>query len=112
MDIGLPKVSRYSDFWPIYLREHARPATRRVHYIGTVGGVGLLILAIVLRNAWLLPLGLVVAYGAAWTAHALIEKNKPATFQYFAWSFISDFRMLWFAATGRLDAELRRCGVE
>ena len=112
MDIGLPKVSRYSDFWPIYLREHSRPATRYVHYVGTTAGIACLVLALVFRNLWFLPIGLVVAYGAAWTAHALIEKNKPATWQYFAWSLASDFRMLWFAVTGRLGAELRRCGVE
>ena len=112
MDIGLPKVSRYSDFWPIYLREHSRPATRYVHYAGTTAGLACLLLALVFRNLWFLPLGIVAAYGAAWTAHALIEKNRPATFQYFAWSLVSDFRMLWLALTGRLSAELRRAGVE
>ena len=112
MDIGLPKVSRYSDFWPIYLREHSRPATRYVHYAGTTAGIACMVLALVFRNPWFLPLGIFVAYGAAWIAHGAIEKNKPATWQYFAWSLASDFRMLGFAITGRLGAELRRCGVE
>jgi hypothetical protein len=111
VDIGLPKVSRYSDFWPIYLREHSRPGTRYVHYAGTTAGLACIPLALAFRNLWFLPVGIVAAYGAAWTAHALIEKNKPATFQYFAWSLASDFRMLWFALTGRLGGELRRCGV-
>ncbi len=112
MDIGLPKVSRYSDFWPIYLREHSRPATRWIHYAGTTAGILCLLLALAFRNLWFLPLGIVVAYGAAWTAHALIERNKPATFQYFAWSLVSDFRMLGLALTGRLEPELRRCGLK
>ena len=112
MDIGLPKVDRYSDFWPIYLREHSRPATRYVHYAGTTAGIICLLLALVLRNLWFLPLGVVVAYGAAWLAHGAIEKNKPATWQYFAWSLVSDFRMLCFALTGRLPAELERAGVK
>jgi hypothetical protein len=112
VDIGLPKVTRYADFWPIYLREHSRPATRYVHYAGTLGGLACLGLAIGLRSPWWIPAGLVVAYGAAWSAHALIERNKPATFQYFLWSLFSDFRMLALALTGRLGGELRRCGLK
>lgn len=112
MDIGLPKVDRYAEFWPIYLREHARPQTRWAHYAGTVAGLACLGGAIAYRQpVWILA-GLVVSYGAAWTSHALIERNKPATFQYAAWSFVSDFRMLGLALTGRLGGELRRHGVK
>ena len=111
MDIGLPKVARYGEFWPIYLREHSRPATRYVHYAGTLGGLACLAAGLLSRRAALLPAGLVVAYGAAWTAHALIERNKPATFQYFRWSLFSDLRMLALALTGRMGAELRRHGL-
>lgn len=111
MDIGLPKVDRYEEFWPIYLREHSRPATRYVHYAGTLAGLGFLAAALVSRRAGFIPAGLVAAYGAAWTAHALIERNKPATFQYFSWSLFSDFRMLGLALTGRMGRELRRHGL-
>jgi hypothetical protein len=110
MDIGLPKVDRYEEFWPIYLREHSRPATRYVHYAGTLAGLACLGAALVTRKGWLVPAGLVAAYGAAWSAHGLIERNKPATFQYFAWSLASDVRMLGLALTGRMPAELRRHG--
>lgn len=110
MDIGLPKVARYGEFWPIYLREHSRPATRYMHYAGTLAGLACLGAALVTRRGWLVPAGLTAAYGAAWTAHGLVERNKPATFQYFAWSLLSDLRMLGLALTGRMDAELRRHG--
>ncbi|MBW3616323.1 MAG: DUF962 domain-containing protein, partial [Proteobacteria bacterium] len=64
--------------------------------------------AMATRKAAWLPAGLVAAYGAAWTAHALIEKNKPATFQYFRWSLLSDLRMLALALSGRMGPELAR----
>ncbi|MDP8916941.1 MAG: DUF962 domain-containing protein [Pseudomonadota bacterium] len=111
MDIGLPKVGRYGDFWPIYLREHAKPATRYVHFAGTGVGLACLGLALATRKAGSVPLGVLGAYGAAWAAHGLVEKNKPATFQHPWWSLVSDLRMFGLALTGRLGGELRRAGV-
>lgn len=111
MDIGLPRVDRYGEFWPIYLREHAKPATRHAHIAGTGAGLACLALALATGRKRFVPLGLVVAYGSAWAAHGLVEKNKPATFQQPLWSFASDLRMFALAVTGRLGGELRRAGV-
>lgn len=98
----------FADFWPFYLREHSRPATRALHAAGTIASLALLITLIVTRKWTWLPLALVVGYGAAWLAHFLIEHNRPATFQHPLWSFMGDYKMLALMLSGRLDAELAR----
>ena len=101
----------YNEFWPRYLAEHSRPATRALHYLGT--GLGLVLLgAAVFFGDWrLLPAALVVGYGFAWIGHAFVERNRPATFTHPWWSFLSDFRMFFLWLTGRLAAELKRQGL-
>lgn len=41
--------TNYKDFWPFYLRQHSKPQTRRLHYIGTA--LTLLILGYALLNS-------------------------------------------------------------
>lgn len=104
-------ILTYAEFWPYYLREHSRPTTRSIHFIGTGTAVCCAIAGLVTGAFWTLPLALVAGYGPAWFAHYFVEKNRPATFTYPLWSLVSDFRMaaLWIA--GRLDPELERAGV-
>jgi hypothetical protein len=105
------RFSTYAQFWPHYLREHGRPATRRIHFAGTAVAIALLIGGIVTGDWRLLPAALVAGYAPAWLAHGFVERNRPATFQYPLWSLISDFRMFGLWLSGRLGAELRRAGV-
>jgi hypothetical protein len=104
-------IRSYAEFWPFYLREHARGATRALHILGTVTAGSFIVAAAALQNWWLLPGALVAGYGPAWIAHFFVEKNRPATFRYPLWSLISDFRMTgkWFV--GGLARELERAGV-
>lgn len=101
-------IRTYSEFWDFYVREHSQPMTRVLHFIGT--SLGLLSLAwFIWRGTWYyFPASLVIGYGFAWFAHFVVEKNKPATFQYPLWSFISDYKMMWYMLTGRMSREVER----
>lgn len=101
----------YAEFWPHYLREHARPLTRHIHAAGTALALLLIALGLPVGPWWLLLLGVVAGYGLAWLSHLLVERNRPATFRHPLWSLISDFRMAFLMASGRLEGELRRAGV-
>ena len=101
----------YSEFWPYYLREHAKPWTRNIHYVGTGLVLAIAVYAVVTQQwtfLWAMPLA---GYFFAWISHALIERNKPATFTYPLWSLVSDFRMFFLWVFGRLKAELDKAGI-
>lgn len=100
--------SNYSEFWDFYIREHSKPLTRGLHFIGTMLGIALLVYFVATGRWYYFPLFFVVGYAFAWFSHFFVEKNRPATFKYPLWSFISDFRMLWFILTMRMGKEVRR----
>ncbi len=104
-------MTTFEEFWPYYLREHAQPATRALHFTGTSLSLLFIPAAAVTRRPWLLLVGLAFGYSFAWVGHFFVEHNRPATFKHPLWSFRADFRMLFCAVTGRLAAELTRAGV-
>ena len=98
----------YTEFWDFYVSEHSRPLTRILHFVGTTLGIALLVFFVVRGQWYFFPVFFVVGYSFAWFAHFVIEKNKPASFRYPFWSFISDFKMILYMATGRMKAEVER----
>jgi hypothetical protein len=104
----MPDITSYEEFWDFYIREHSKRLTRLLHFIGTSLGLVLLIYFIATDRWYYFPLFLVVGYAFAWFAHFVVEKNRPATFKYPLWSFISDFKMMWYMLTGRMGREVRR----
>ncbi|MBL6455816.1 DUF962 domain-containing protein [Belnapia sp. T6] len=101
----------FGEFWPFYLREHARPATRAIHVAGTWTAALTLLLGVASGAWWLTLLAPLIGYGCAWISHLFVERNRPATFSYPLWSLGGDLRLAWLAATGRLGPELRRHGL-
>jgi len=101
-------ITNYSEFWDFYVQEHSKSLTRMLHFAGT--SLGLILLAwFVWKRMWLyIPICLVVGYAFAWFAHFVVEKNRPATFKYPFWSFISDYKMMWYMLTRRMNAEVDR----
>ena len=102
------RCATYTEFWPVYLHEHARPATRSIHFVGTALALLVLIVALATQVWWLLIAVPIAGYGPAWYAHLFVERNRPATFTHPLWSLISDFRMFFMWCAGQLDAELQR----
>lgn len=100
-----------AEFWPYYLREHAKPGTRALHLAGTAIALACILAAIVTRNGWLLLVALVAGYAFAWVGHFFVEKNRPATFTYPLKSFAGDWMMFGYFVTGRLGKELHRLGL-
>ncbi len=102
------RIETYAEFWDYYVAEHAQPLTRLLHFVGTTLGLVLLVW-IFQSGKWIyLPLCFVVGYAFAWISHFFVEHNQPATFKYPFWSFISDYKMVFYMLTGKMNAEVER----
>ena len=93
----------FEEFYPFYLCEHTKPATKLFHFVGTtlyLADMGAFVMS-GLNPTYLLTAA-VKAYGLAWTSHFFIEQNKPATFKYPFFSFMGDHQMFMDLSTMRL----------
>ena len=95
----------YQEFYYFYLSEHSNNVCRNLHYIGNTIVLLVLIYSIYTQDfilLWSLP---VIGYGFAWIGHFFFEHNKPASFKWPIWSFVSDWVMLFQFITGTLKKE-------
>jgi hypothetical protein len=108
LEVGMvPQLRTYEDFWPYYVSEHRKPATRALHFLGTSLVLATLLAAAVDSPSWLLATPF-AGYGPAWIGHFFVEKNRPATFTYPLWSLRGDFRMFRLMLLGRMGPEVER----
>lgn len=108
---ALLSFTAYDEFFPFYVGQHSKPATRWFHFVGTHLGVATGLTALALRKPRMLALAPVMTYGIAWFSHFVIEGNKPASFGHPLWSVRGDFQMLGMMWQGR-DAELTRIAAD
>lgn len=102
------RPGNYDEFFLYYVRQHLNPVNRALHATGTVVGTAGAITSGVAGRPAYIPAFIALGYAFAWFGHFVFEKNKPATFGYPLWSFISDYRMLALLVTGRLGPWLER----
>lgn len=105
------QMRSFEEFWPYYVGEHSRPATRLWHWIGSSLALVVVAAAIWTRHWWLLAVAPVCGYGLAWISHFWLEHNRPATFRHPLWSLRGDCRMWLLMATGRMAKEVQRIGA-
>lgn len=97
------KYASFAEFYPYYLREHSKPTTRRMHFLGSGLALLCLVALMITGNFWWLIVGLSAGYGFAWVSHAMFEKNRPATFYQPVYSLMGDWKMFWQILIGKID---------
>jgi hypothetical protein len=98
----MKRFSSFREFYPFYLSEHRNRTCRRLHFIGSVCVIAVLVLAAISRNPWWLLAVPVIGYGFAWVGHFRFERNRPATFKHPLYSLAGDWVMFWQILTGRM----------
>ncbi len=96
------RIETFAEFYRYYLSEHRNGTCRALHVFGSTSVVLLLISALATQTWWLLVTLPVAGYGPAWVGHFVFEKNKPASWTYPWWSFMSDWVMMRDIYTGRI----------
>ena len=102
------EIKTFEEFWPYYVMQHQKKATRILHFVGTTAAMGCVAGGLLTKRRWLLAVAPVAGYAPAWISHFFIEKNKPATFTYPVWSLKADMVMWWKMARFQMDAEVER----
>lgn len=98
----MARYSRFADFYPFYLSEHANRTCRRLHFIGTTLGLAFLLYAVCAFDLRALLAAPACGYAFAWIGHCFFEKNRPATFTHPIYSFLGDWVMWKQILTGRI----------
>tara|TARA_B110000046_G_C12753870_1_gene297933 strand:- start:209 stop:523 length:315 start_codon:yes stop_codon:yes gene_type:complete len=97
-----PTFNSFKAFYPYYLKEHRNVTCRRLHFIGSLLVLMVIITALLSQKfalLWLLP---IIGYGFAWVGHFFFEKNRPATFKHPFYSLWGDWVMFKDILTGKI----------
>ncbi|WP_340677603.1 Mpo1-like protein [Paraglaciecola sp.] len=96
------KFQNFNEFYPYYLSEHKNLTCRRLHFVGSLLIICVLVFVFITQQwLWLFALP-ILGYGFAWLGHFFFEHNRPATFTYPFYSFLGDWVMFKDIMFGRL----------
>jgi hypothetical protein len=101
-------VTTFEEFWPHYVRLHARPETQALHAVATLTCMTLLGAAVVLKNPLLALAAPLADYAIAQTSHRVFEANRTTPWKNQIWHTRAELRMLRLVLTGRMAAEVAR----
>lgn len=101
-------IRTFEQFWPYYVRQHQKRATRVVHAVGSILALTALFAGLSMREWYPIALAPLIGYGFAWYSHFFIERNRPATFGHPMYSLAADYWMLFLMLAGRMDDELAK----
>ena len=96
------EFNNFSEFYQHYLLEHGDPTNRRLHFLGILLVIVVVLYAIFSQNWLVLILAPIFGYGFAWAGHYFVEKNKPATFTHPLYSLMGDWVMFKDIITGKI----------
>lgn len=97
------RFQSFREFYPYYLSEHSNAACRRLHFIGSLLVIGVLLYSLITQAFIWLLLVPVIGYGFAWVGHFFFEHNRPATFKYPFYSLMGDWVMFKDMLVGRIS---------
>lgn len=96
------KFKNFSEFYPHYLSEHSDPVNRRIHLLGCLAVIIVILYSLFAQVWFALILVPLVGYGFAWIGHFFVEKNRPATFKYPIYSLMGEWKMFLDIITGKI----------
>ncbi|MFO0738421.1 MAG: DUF962 domain-containing protein [Labilithrix sp.] len=100
--MSLYDVVTFEEFWPRYLRLHARRETQLAHAAGTLSAIVLALVALASRQPLLLLAAPLVDFAIAQLSHRLFEGNATTPWAHPLWHARAELRMFRLVCMGRI----------
>ena len=92
----------FTEFFPLYMQAHSKPATQKMHAAALVCALSFGAYCILSAKWSSIPIAFAIGYGMAWSGHLLFEKNSPLFFKHPILSFFGEFKLAYLVLTGKL----------